>query len=194
VSRDFESEVVQELLDEGALNNRHSILVVCGTQFERNLFIAHGFADVIVTNLDHDLSAEVFLPFEWCVQDAQNLSFDDAQFDFAFVSNGLHHCRSPHRALLEMYRVSRRGIIAFESRDSLLINLATFLNLSEKYEKSAVDGKKGGVDNSDIPNYVYRWTEREFEKTIRSFDPTIEPMFRFFYMLRLPSNTNLHSR
>tara|TARA_B110000438_G_C15780364_1_gene636031 strand:+ start:826 stop:1002 length:177 start_codon:yes stop_codon:yes gene_type:complete len=29
----------------------------------------------------------------------------------------------------------------------------------------------GGVNNSEIPNFVYRWTENEVEKTINTFMP-----------------------
>jgi ubiquinone/menaquinone biosynthesis C-methylase UbiE len=47
------------------------------------------------------------------------MAFDDNSFDFAIVHNGLHHCYSPHRGLLELYRVSRQGILVFEPRDTL---------------------------------------------------------------------------
>jgi ubiquinone/menaquinone biosynthesis C-methylase UbiE len=53
-----------------------------------------------------------FAPFSWSFQDAEQLSFEDEAFDYVFVHAGLHHCASPHRALLEMYRVARRGIMA----------------------------------------------------------------------------------
>ncbi len=42
------------------------------------------------------------------------------------------------------------------------------------------------MNNSDIPNHVYRWTEREFEKTVRSYDPTGPQNFEYFYGLNLP--------
>ena len=37
-----------------------------------------------------------------------------------------------------------------------------------------------------MPNYIYRWNEREFEKTLRSLDPTGPNRFDFFYELVLP--------
>jgi ubiquinone/menaquinone biosynthesis C-methylase UbiE len=46
------------------------------------------------------------------VQDAENLSYDDRAFDLVVVHAGLHPCYSPHRALLEMYRVARRCVVA----------------------------------------------------------------------------------
>ena len=44
----------------------------------------------------------------------------------------------------------------------------------------------GGVRNTDIPNYVYRWTEREIEKTISSFCPWGRSRFIYRYALRIP--------
>ena len=39
----------------------------------------------------------------------RSFGFEDGAFDFVVVHQGLHHCHSPHRGLLEMYRVARRG-------------------------------------------------------------------------------------
>jgi SAM-dependent methyltransferase len=136
-----------------------------------------------------------FAPFAWSRQDATNLSFQDEAFDLAFVADGLHHTAAPHRAVLEMYRVARRGIIVVESRDNLLIRTANRLGFSAEYEVAAVIGNgcvSGGLNNTDVPNYVYRWTEAEFMKTIRSFNPIGRHTFRFVYALNLPySRTEL---
>jgi SAM-dependent methyltransferase len=118
-----------------------------------------------------------------------NLSFDDEQFDYVFVSDGLHHCHSPHRALLEMYRVSKKGIIVFEARDSFMMRLANRLKLCPEYELEAVVDNgfsAGGVNNTHIPNFIYRWTEREFEKTIQTNNPTGLHKFFYYYSLNLP--------
>jgi hypothetical protein len=91
--------------------------------------------------------------------------------------------------MLEMYRVARRGIIVIESRDGALMRFASRLGFSSEYEVEAVvdnDFRSGGLNNTEIPNYVYRWTESEFTKTIRSFDPLGRHRFRFFYDLNLP--------
>jgi hypothetical protein len=44
----------------------------------------------------------------------------------------------------------------------------------------------GGVNNTPIPNYVFRWTEHEVEKTNRAYDPLGRPLFHYDYALRLP--------
>jgi hypothetical protein len=44
----------------------------------------------------------------------------------------------------------------------------------------------GGVGNSATPNFIYRWTEREIEKVIRTFRPAGRAGFRYFSALRVP--------
>lgn len=52
---------------------------------------------------------------------------------------------------------------------------------------SATPGMQtGGVAHTGVPNFIYRWTEREVYKTIRTADPAHEPNIQFFYHLQLP--------
>jgi ubiquinone/menaquinone biosynthesis C-methylase UbiE len=190
VRTEFVESVVVELLEEGVIVPSDSVIAVCAGSRERDLFAELGFTNVLITNLDDRITDEgAFAPFSWSLQDAQNLNVPDASFDFAFVADGLHHCSSPHKALLEMYRVSRKGLVVVESRDNLLMRIATSVGLSPAYELEAVvdnDFRWGGVDNTAIPNYIYRWTESEFKKTISSFDPSGKHVYHFFYGLNLP--------
>jgi hypothetical protein len=52
------------------------------------------------------------------------------------------------------------------------------------------------VRNTSIPNYVYRWTPREIEKTIHSYAPIGSHRFLYFYAMRLnwPRAEALRSR
>jgi SAM-dependent methyltransferase len=186
---DFVERVLSDLMRDGVLTRSTSVLAICAGLPERDTFAKLGFANVVISGLDHRVNEEDLHPFAWRREDAQDLTLEDDSFDFAFVSDGLHHCSAPHRAMLEMYRVAKRGIIVFESRDSVLMRLACRIGLSSEYELEAVvsdDFSRGGVNNSGIPNFVYRWTEAEFEKTIRSFNPRGQHDFRFFYALNLP--------
>ena len=58
-----------------------------------------------------------------------------------------------------------------------------YYKISEEYELSAVKKNKssGGVDNSDIPNYVFRWTEREVSKLMKSYKPEIDHKIYYDY-------------
>ena len=171
------------------LNSDTRLLAVCAGTDDWELLSSLGFTNVVVSNLD-----EAFAPLVpegvWSYQDAQSLTFEDRSFDWVFVSEGLHHCRSPHRALLEMYRVCQEGIVAIEARDSALMRLAVRVGMADAYELAAVADQgfhTGGLDNSSVPNHVYRWTESEVVKTLRSYDPTGEPRIEFRYGLRLPT-------
>jgi SAM-dependent methyltransferase len=184
---EFADTVIRALLRDGTLTPSDSIVAVCAGVRDGDVFERCGIRNVLITNIEEDDADGE--RFEWSYQDAQQLDLDDDSFDVAFVADGLHHCASPHRALLEMYRVARKGIIVIESRDSLLMRAANRLGLSPTYEVEAVVGSdfsSGGVDNTDVPNYIYRWTEADFKKTLCAFDPRGRHTFRFFYGLNLP--------
>jgi len=176
----FYEHVLGRLVGEGLVQRDWRVLVVAGGPVDREAFAACGFADVTFTNLSGDGDER---------QDAEALSYDDDTFDFAVISAGLHHCASPHRALLELYRVARHGVLALEARDSALMRLAQRMGVVDEYELTAVadnDFEAGGVRNSPVPNYVYRWTEREVEKTIASAAPQRRHKFVWFRELELP--------
>jgi hypothetical protein len=96
------------------------------------------------------------------------------------MRGAIHHCRLPHKVITELYRVSRKGFLAIESSDCFLIRAAQYLGLSEAYEVAG-NFAGHGVNGTDIPNYIYRWTEREIEKTIKSFAPEFTHEFRYLY-------------
>jgi SAM-dependent methyltransferase len=165
------------------------ILVVCGGQRDKDILSQLGFPCVTISNLDSRRSAAEFAPYQWSYQDAENLTFKDEEFDFCIVHDGLHHCQSPHRALLEMYRVAAKGLLAFEPHDSMLARMGVWLNFGQEYEVAAVFGNDavfGGVRNTGVPNYVYRWSEREVKKTICSHAPWGIHQFLFFHQVRIP--------
>ncbi len=177
----FYMDVLARLVDARTISKSDSVLVVCGGPLDEKVLQTAGFSDVTVTNLDDSMSNSF--------QDAENLTLPGDSFDVVVVHAGLHHCYSPHRALLEMYRVARKCVVAFEARDSLMIRAAIRFGLTESYELHAVkmsDRLAGGVANGPVPNFVFRWTEREVTKTIASYDPAHIPTIHFFYNLRVP--------
>jgi ubiquinone/menaquinone biosynthesis C-methylase UbiE len=184
----LKERLLKQLLSDASISTRHTVLVVCGGTTERELFLGFGFTDVTISNLDDQYRTKL-VPYKWSHQDVENLSYPDRSFDIVFVHAGLHHCHSPHRGLLEMYRVARHAVIVIEARDSLSMNIAYRLGFTIDYEVEAVSSENfqsGGVGNSPIPNFIYRWTENEVLKTVKSFEPKYVPQIRFFYGLRLP--------
>ena len=157
---------LSEILRKAGIPRDQSVLVVCGGAFDRDALLEEGYTAVTISNLDDRVRDDEFAPFAWSFQDAEALSFPDRSFDYCIVHAGLHHCASPHRALLEMYRVARHGVLAFEARDSLMMRMAVRARRVPVYETCAVrfhNFRYGGVRNTCVPNYIYRWTETEVE-------------------------------
>ena len=185
----FYRRVLGSLLDDGMVDRKMSVLVSCGGSADRDALADTGFTNVTITNVDDADDDGSLAPFAWERQDAESLTYQDSAFDLTVVSAGLHHCRSPHRALLELYRVASVATLALESRDSALMRLAVRLGAVDDYELAAVAAhglRSGGVANSSTPNYVYRWSEREVEKTVASFAPHARHRIRFFREFELP--------
>jgi SAM-dependent methyltransferase len=183
----FYTTTLRRLLGEGLLRREMSVLVVCGGVADRDVLRELGFSNVTISNVAG--SAETVQPYAWSVQDAEQLSYDDGAFDLVAVSAGLHHCRSPHRGLLEMYRVAREAVFVLESRDSLLMRGAVRLGAVDEFELTAVAAhgfRAGGVGDTSTPNFVYRWTEREVQKALASYAPHARHDVRFFHELELP--------
>lgn len=185
----FYIEVLDRLLSEGILTRDMRILVVCAGQTDKDAFLHCGFRNVVISNLDSRMKGNEFSPFEWSFQDAENLAFEDDTFDFCVVHSGLHHCYSPHRGMLEMYRVSKLGLLLFEPYDNILTRIGIRLKFGQEYEHSAVFHNGcayGGVKNSSIPNYVYRMTKQEIVKAVTCFAPYGPHRFKFIHRMRLP--------
>jgi hypothetical protein len=86
--------------------------------------------------------------------------------------------------------VARKAVIAFEARDSVAMRIARVAGFTPDFELEAISNEgyeTGGVANGPIPNFIYRWTEREVIKTIRSFDPAYVEKIKYFYGLDLPT-------
>ena len=181
---EFVRSLLNELLSDGVISPDDRILAVCAGAAEVELFHEIGFKHFTISSLDDTILSYKNGGVDVRLCDVRDLANIKEQYDFTFVSDGLHHCDVPHFAVYNMYTAARRGVIIIESRDCLFTRLGVKLGLVESYEESAVltnAGIAGGVNFSCVPNYVYRWTERELEKLIRSMDPTGEPKFLYYY-------------
>jgi lipopolysaccharide/colanic/teichoic acid biosynthesis glycosyltransferase/ubiquinone/menaquinone biosynthesis C-methylase UbiE len=186
---EFYLDVLRDLLRTGVLHRDMEVLVVCGGRVDRAVLAACGFRRVVISNIDAATSATDFAPFTWSYQDAERLTYPNESFDFCLVHSGLHHCYSPHRALLEMYRVARAGLLFFEPYDNLLTRVGVRFRIGQEYEHASVFCNRcehGGVANTPIPNYVYRWTEKEIVKTLQTFAPHARHNIRFIHKMRIP--------
>ena len=187
----FYEQTLDALLEAGRIERSWEVLAVCAGTLDRDALAAVGFTRGAITNLDRDVEPAAFAPFDWRRIDAEAIDLPDNSVDLAVVHAGLHHCASPHRALAEMHRVARHGVLVFEARDSAAMRAAVKLGVADAYEIEAVldqHGRAGGHRNTGVPNHVYRWTEREVEKTVASIDPTVAPELEFFHGIEVPTD------
>ena len=74
--------------------------------------------------------------YEAVIGDAEHLDFPDGSFDYVFVHDGLHHLPEPEKALREMTRVARRGIMITEPAQAALTRLLIRLGIMQPFEEA----------------------------------------------------------
>lgn len=186
---DFYQDVVEECLRAAWLDPGMRVLVVCGGSTDSSVLRRCGFTDVVVSNVGAPPGDPDTAAVRWARQNAERLTFDDGSFDLCVVHSGLHHCHSPQRALLEMYRVASRAVLLFEPYDNVLTRVGVRFGFGQEYEHASVYNNHthhGGVDNTAVPNFVYRFTEREIVKAIHCYAPYAKHDIRFFHRMRIP--------
>ncbi len=194
---DFYVNTLKSLVAAGKLDPHAKTLVIAGGPKDRAAHLAAGFTDVTISNLDTRMVGNEFAPYTWALIDGEAIAAEDGAYEQVIEHMGLHHCGSPHFALLEMYRVARSAVLVFENRDSFTMRLAVSLGLVPNYELDAVRGNDfiwGGYRNTSTPNFVYRWTERDVIKTIACADPAHIIEKQFYYNLRFPDGRIAESR
>ncbi len=175
---DFYKKTIYRLINQRTISTESTVLVVCGDEGDRNVLLSVGLNNVTISNLDErikETDEKIFSPYEWAHENASNLSFSDNSFDFVFEHSGLHHLRVPQAGVCEMFRVARKGVLLFEPCASLFSRIGVWMGFGQNYEIAAVQGNNreyGGVDNSSIPNYIYRFSKKELFHTVQSYDPT----------------------
>ena len=168
--QNFYLEMIKKHLD----NKNSSIMVFGAGEMDKNNFNKLNFENVTFSNLNHSNN-----DFE--ILNLHDNKILDNTYDYCVAHACIHHSSQPHKAILEMYRVSKKGILIIEASDSFITRLAGKLKLSEEYEFSATNKGSTGVDNTNIPNYVFRWTEREVYKVMESYEPHIIHDIQFNY-------------
>lgn len=191
------SQFYKKIVKKEIISLDSSILICGGGDLDKSVFLDIGFKNVTISNLDTRVKIDDFLPYKWAFENAENLSFKDHAFDYVVIHAAVHHASRPHQVILEMYRVAKKGVLIFESRDSILMRLLEILQITQTYEHAAVhfnNGDFGGQNNTNIPNYVFRWTEREIEKLIQTFSPYYKHIIRYNYGSAFPCTPELEEK
>ena len=171
---DFYSKKVLECIQ----SKNSKILVMGAGSLDRKIFEELGYKNVTYSNIENSKEKNLNI-----YENIHNIKLKDNEYEYCVAHACIHHSSKPHLAILELFRVCSKGCLIIEANDSLLSRLACKIGLSEEYELSAVQKNiiSGGVDNTNIPNYVYRWTEREIYKLMKSFRPEINHKILFDY-------------
>jgi ubiquinone/menaquinone biosynthesis C-methylase UbiE len=166
------------------ISDKSASILVCGAGVSDALiFDKLKYTNVTFSGMD--LREGITGNFKQSQQNAEAISFEDGFFDYCVMHASIHHTRLPHKVITELYRVAKKGVVFIEARDSFLMQLTEKFGLTEEFEvKGNFPGS--GVNGTDIPNFIYRWTEREVIKTIRCFDPCYNPVFSFRYGANYP--------
>lgn len=158
-----------------------NILIVGGSLEDVKVLCGVGFRRMTLSNIQPVSPA--MIPHEDGVSvdavcaDVEDMRLANDSFDFVIAHDVLHHCRSPHIALGEMLRVSRRHVAILELNDSLCMAALVKLKFTAPYEVTAVvhhNYESGGVRDSCIPNFAYRWNRNDMFKAVSSFLPERE--------------------
>ena len=101
-------------------------------------------------------------------ENAENLSFHDSEFDFAYCKEAFHHFPRAYIAIYEMLRVSKIAVIVTEPRDWLPAPFSRrVIQLVKNSLKKALNIEIPHPDSGNyepIGNYVFTVSEREIQK------------------------------
>jgi ubiquinone/menaquinone biosynthesis C-methylase UbiE len=101
-------------------------------------------------------------------QNAESMTFDDDSFDFAYCCETFHHFPRPYIAVYEMLRCAKKGVVIDEPADPYLqmpfFMLACNFFDTKKNPKRSAALWKNRFSFETVGNYVYKTSQREFEK------------------------------
>jgi ubiquinone/menaquinone biosynthesis C-methylase UbiE len=130
------------------LAGRSVLEVCCGSGMMSQKF---ALAGALVTGIDMSSAAvararerarRYHFTAHFLVGDAENLAFADQSFDIAAVHDGLHHLDDPQRAVREMARVAREGVLVLDPARAALTRLAMWLRVAKKTEEAGNEVKR----------------------------------------------------
>jgi ubiquinone/menaquinone biosynthesis C-methylase UbiE len=104
---------------------------------------------------------------DYSAENAEKLSFENNAFDYVLCKESYHHFPRPYMAVYEMLRVAKKGIVIIEPQDpiSKMPVLLFMTNILAAIGDHMV-GKawKNRFSYEPVGNFVYKVSEREFEK------------------------------
>jgi len=99
---------------------------------------------------------------EYKYANAEELPFDDNQFDYAFCKESYHHFPRPMIALYEMLRVSKKGVVLIEPNDAFMGG--NVIRILLRFIKRLLGKNIQRHSWESIGNYKFTISRREIEK------------------------------
>jgi SAM-dependent methyltransferase len=171
-NRSHFEKLLQKCVRSMGVDLQGSVLVVGGSAGDGRTLQRLGFTRITLSNLLEPRPSEQAdlddAKMSAVRVDAEEMELPDNSYDLVLAHEMLHHCRSPHKALLEMLRVSRKHVILLEPNNSFAMRMLVRFRFSFPYELPAVIAggfQTGGVRDSSIPNYIYRWNAVDVHQT-----------------------------
>lgn len=138
-------------------------------------YLASKGADATATDISDALlreGAEMGYISKFSRENAEALSFGDNSFDFVLCKESYHHFPRPMKALYEMLRVVRKGVVLLEPADHYVYTnffQAFFRGILLAVNALGIFKLFFGKEikrhtYEEVGNYVYKVSEREMEK------------------------------
>ena len=138
-------------------------------------YLASKGADATATDISDALlreGAEMGYISKYSKENAEALSFADNSCDFVLCKESYHHFPRPMKALYEMLRVARKGVVLLEPVDHFVYTnffQAFFRGILLAINALGIFKLLFGKEikrhtYEDVGNYVYKVSEREMEK------------------------------
>lgn len=133
-------------------------------------YILNNGNQVTATGLNTDflsVAQQEGIVSEYRSENAEKLSFEDNTYDFVLCKESYHHFPRPYSALYEMIRVCKKGIVIIEPQDPISkMPLLLFMVNTLNSIRSNLGSKiwKNRFSYEPVGNFVYKVSEREFEK------------------------------
>ncbi|MDH5317626.1 MAG: methyltransferase domain-containing protein [Nitrospira sp.] len=132
-----------------------------------------GFGSVLPTDIGGallEVSKQRGYIDEYSVENAEQLSFKDQQFDYVFCKESFHHFPRPYVALYEMLRVAKRATFLIEPNDTYTVGPVSSNSL--RAALNLMLGRRSAVPQlifnppswEESGNYAYTISRREAQK------------------------------
>jgi ubiquinone/menaquinone biosynthesis C-methylase UbiE len=136
---------------------------------DAHYLISQGVKDVHATDIVDTLlkiGAERNFIASFSVQNAEQLTFGDEEFDYVYCKESYHHFPRPYLALYEMLRVCREAVVLTEPNDvhSPLSLPSLIAKTLSRWLKSLFGKEAQYYAFETVGNYIYTVSEWEVKK------------------------------